>query len=39
MNCAGAKTAVDVIFFTDDWGSPQSLLISLDQWRERFKPL
>lgn len=29
----------DAVFFMDDWGSQQSLLISPAQWREIFKPL
>ncbi len=34
-----AKTDVDALFFMDDWGSQQSLLIRPDTWRELFKPL
>ncbi len=34
-----AKTEVDAIFFQDDWGSQDRMLISPDMWRERFKPL
>lgn len=34
-----AKTDVDGLFFMDDWGTQQSLLISPDQWRQIFKPL
>lgn len=30
---------VDAIFFMDDWGTNQSLLISPETWREIFKPL
>lgn len=33
------KTDVDAIFFMDDWGSQNSLLISPDMWRAWFKPL
>ena len=33
-----ASTDVDGIFFQDDWGSQQSLLVSPDLWREFFKP-
>ena len=32
-------TAVDGIFFMDDWGSQKNLLISPRMWREVFKPL
>ncbi len=32
-------TDVDGIFFQDDWGSQNSLLISPSSWRELFKPL
>jgi hypothetical protein len=34
-----ATTDVDAIFFQDDWGSQQALLIQPDLWREWFKPL
>ena len=34
-----AKTDVDAIFFMDDWGAQESLLISPDAWQELFKPL
>jgi hypothetical protein len=34
-----AKTDVDGISFCDDWGSQQSLLVSLELWRSFFKPL
>jgi len=34
-----ADTDVDGLFFIDDWGSQQSLLISPETWRELFKPL
>lgn len=33
------KTDVDYIFFMDDWGSQQNLLVSPAAWRELFKPL
>jgi hypothetical protein len=33
------STDVDAVFFMDDWGSQTSLLISLEMWREFFKPL
>jgi uroporphyrinogen decarboxylase len=33
------KTDVDGIFFMDDWGSQNSLLISPAMWRELFKPM
>ena len=36
---AWAKTRVDALFFMDDWGSQQSLLIRPEVWREVFKPL
>lgn len=32
------QTAVDAIFFMDDWGSQHNLLISPAQWRAIFKP-
>lgn len=32
------RTDVDGIWFMDDWGSQNSLLISPDMWREFFKP-
>jgi hypothetical protein len=34
-----ASTDVDALFFADDWGSQNSLLISPGLWREVFKPL
>lgn len=34
-----AETDVDGLFFMDDWGAQQSLLISPQMWREYFKPL
>ena len=34
-----ASTDVDALFFADDWGSQNSLLISPALWREVFKPL
>jgi hypothetical protein len=34
-----AKTDVDALFFQDDWGSQNNLLISPQTWREIFKPL
>ena len=33
------RTDVDAIFFMDDWGAQNSLLISPDAWRELYKPL
>jgi uroporphyrinogen decarboxylase len=33
------KSNVDAIFFMDDWGSKQALLIDPMTWREIFKPL
>lgn len=36
---AWAKTRVDALFFMDDWGSQQSLLINPELWRTLFKPL
>jgi uroporphyrinogen decarboxylase len=43
LNCkeldAWAKTDVDGMWFMDDWGSQDSLLISPKQWRSTFKPL
>ena len=33
-----AEIGADGIFFTDDWGSQTSLMISPKMWRERFKP-
>jgi hypothetical protein len=33
------QTAVDGIFFMDDWGSQQALLVSPEMWRRIFKPL
>lgn len=34
-----AQTDVDGLFFQDDWGSQQNLLISPKTWRTYFKPL
>jgi hypothetical protein len=34
-----ASTDVDALFFADDWGSQNSLLISPVLWRQLFKPL
>jgi uroporphyrinogen decarboxylase len=34
-----AGTAVDALFFADDWGGQTSLLVSPALWREIFKPL
>jgi len=34
-----ARTEVDALWFMDDWGSQNSLLISPTMWREIFKPL
>lgn len=34
-----AKTDVDALFFQDDWGAQNNLLISPKTWREIFKPL
>lgn len=34
-----ACTEVDALFFADDWGSQDSLLISPSLWRKIFKPL
>jgi uroporphyrinogen-III decarboxylase len=34
-----AKTDVDALFFQDDWGAQNNLLISPKTWREVFKPL
>jgi uroporphyrinogen decarboxylase len=34
-----ASTEVDALFFADDWGSQNSLLISPGLWRQMFKPL
>ncbi len=33
------KSDVDGVFFMDDWGTQQSLLISPKQWRAFYKPL
>lgn len=33
------ESNVDAIFFMDDWGSKQSLLINPETWRQLFKPL
>lgn len=32
------RTDIDGVFFTDDWGAQDSLLISPKLWRELFKP-
>ena len=32
------SAGVDAIFFSDDWGSGNRLMISPDQWRELYKP-
>ena len=34
-----AQSDVDGVAFRDDWGSPTSLLVRLQMWRELFKPL
>lgn len=34
-----AETDVDALFFMDDWGSQNSLLINPKIWREIFKPM
>jgi len=34
-----ARTEVDALFFNDDWGSQNSLLVSPSLWRKIFKPL
>lgn len=34
-----ASTAVDALFFMDDWGAQKGLLISPRMWRRFFKPL
>lgn len=43
FNCermqAWAATAVDGLWFMDDWGSQQALLIDPQQWRRLFKPM
>ena len=36
---AWAATDVDALFYMDDWGSQQTLLISPEMWRRVFKPL
>lgn len=36
---AWARTEVDGLFWMDDWGTQQSLLINPATWREVFKPL
>lgn len=36
---AWSETNVDGIFFMDDWGSNQALLINPELWRKVFKPL
>jgi len=33
------KAGVDVLILGDDWGFEKSLIMSLDTWREYFKPL
>ena len=33
------RTPVDAVFFMDDWGSQQALLIAPEMWRALFKPL
>jgi len=33
------QTRVDGIFFLDDWGAQQQMLIKPDLWRELFKPI
>lgn len=33
------ETAVDAIFFQDDWGAQNNMLISPRMWREHFKPI
>jgi hypothetical protein len=34
-----AETEVDCLFFMDDWGSQNTMLVSPDLWRRIFKPL
>jgi uroporphyrinogen decarboxylase len=34
-----ASTDIDAIFFSDDWGSQNSLLINPELWRRYFKPM
>jgi uroporphyrinogen decarboxylase len=34
-----ANTEVDGVVLRDDWGTAESMLISLEMWREIFKPL
>jgi len=36
---AWTATDVDGVFFMDDWGTQESMLISPRMWRETFKPL
>lgn len=36
---AWVQTDVDALFFQDDWGAQNNLLISPDTWRRLFKPL
>lgn len=36
---AWARTAVDALYFMDDWGSQRAMLIAPEQWRRIFKPL
>ena len=33
------QTDVDALFFMDDWGAQQALLISPELWRQVFKPM
>jgi len=34
-----AETKVDALMLMDDWGGQQSMLISPDLWRQRYRPL
>ena len=34
-----AKTEVDALWFMDDWGAQQALLVHPNTWKELFKPL
>jgi len=34
-----ARAGVDILWLGDDWGFERSLIMSLDTWREYFKPL
>ena len=36
---AWVKTDIDAVYFSDDWGTQQDLLISPQLWREFYKPL